>query len=343
MRPLLSALHRPTIRHFPSRVFAATMSTSATAAKADAALYKWASNDGEFRRQVSSFRSAVQRDSQQYPVEKDRYHVYISKACPWASSVYMTILLLGLTDSITITTVDPVMPKDGWFFSNFPGSDLDPIFNAENLRQIYHTVLPDYQGRYTVPIFLDKATKTIVSNESIEIIKFLNSEFGALRVNPSVDDLYPESLRAEIDEMNQFIYDNINNGVYKTGFATAQAVYENHCKNLFESLDKVEAILSSQEFLVGGRFTLVDLRLFVTIIRFDPVYHGHFKCNLKLIEKSYPNIVRWARQIYQTYPVIDKSIDMVHIKAHYYKSHIQINPNQIVPLNNGMDLTVPYK
>jgi len=222
-----------------------------------------------------------------------------------------------------------------------PGAIPDTANGTKRLSEIYRLADPAYNGRWTVPVLWDKKLKTIVSNESADIIRMFNAEFDGLAPKPVRGvTYYPKDLRAEIDEVNGWIYDNINNGVYKTGFATRQAAYEENCRAVFASLDRVESILGEREFLAGGRFTEADIRLFTTIVRFDPVYHGHFKCNVKSIAKDYPNILRWARMVYQM-PKVADTVDMVHIKQHYYGSHKHINPNGIVPLGNGPDLAHP--
>ncbi|KAJ3055693.1 S-glutathionyl-(chloro)hydroquinone reductase [Rhizophlyctis rosea] len=252
--------------------------------------------------------------------------------------------LKGLDKIIGLSVVDFLMGPNGWKFSedkDCPGAIPDNINNAQYLRELYFKAEPGYNGRYTVPVLWDKKKNTIVNNESSEIIRMLNIAFDAFSSAPGVT-YYPENLRPEIDAINEWIYNDINNGVYKSGFATTQEAYEKNCKQLFKSLDRVEGILKENEWLVGGVFTEADLRLFTTIVRFDPVYVGHFKCNLGTIQHDFPSILRWARQIYQI-PGIKDTINMYHIKHHYYMSHVNINPTQVVPLSNGPDLSVPVK
>ncbi|TPX30877.1 glutathione transferase [Synchytrium microbalum] len=311
--------------------------------RSKAPILNWASKDGEFRRQVSSFRDHIASDpAAKFTPDANRYHLYISRACPWAARVHMVRALKGLESVIGLTVVDWNMGKDGWKFSpEVAGCDADTVNNATFLKEIYFKAEPTYSGRFTVPVLWDKKLNTIVNNESSEIIRMLNSNFDAYSSKPGVT-YYPAELAKQIDEINEWIYSDINNGVYKSGFATSQQAYASAASKLFESLDRVEKILAKSQWLVGNQFTEADIRLFTTIVRFDPVYHTHFKANLRSITHDYPNILRWARQIYQTFPEIPQTVNMEHIKGHYYVSHIQINPFQIVPLNNGPDLTVPY-
>ncbi|KAK9711907.1 S-glutathionyl-(chloro)hydroquinone reductase [Basidiobolus ranarum] len=308
-------------------------------------IYKWASKDGEFRRKPSTFRNTISNEEgSDFKPEKGRYHLYISYACPWAHRTLIVRALKGLQDVIGLSIVDYLMQSKGWKFSTpeeTPGSIPDTLYNSEYIREIYFKANPEYDGRFTVPVLWDKKLETIVNNESSEIIRIFNSAFDEFVPEHAKGvSYYPEKLRKEIDDINEWIYDTVNNGVYKSGFATTQEAYEKNCVNVFSSLDKIEKILSEHEFLVGETFTEADIRLWTTIIRFDPVYHGHFKCNIKSIEKDYPHILRWARQIYQL-PNIKETVNMEHIKKHYYMSHININPTQVVPLGNGPDLENP--
>ncbi|RKP09373.1 glutathione S-transferase [Thamnocephalis sphaerospora] len=320
------------------------MSSSTTADAKNADILKWANDKGEFKRQTSSFRDAISRaPDAKFAPEKDRYHLYISLACPWAHRTLLMRSLKGLTPYIGLSVVDYLMGPKGWKFSDpseTPGAIPDTVNHAQFIRELYFKVDPEYAGRFTVPVLWDKKTQTIVNNESSEIIRFFNTEFNDLVPEARDTDFYPEELRAKIDELNEWIYDTVNNGVYKAGFATTQESYEPHCKALFASLDRIETILAGNEYLTGSRFTEADIRLWTTIIRFDPVYHGHFKCNVKSIEKDYPHILRWARQIYQL-PHVAETVNMDHIKRHYYMSHLNINPTAIVPLGNGPDLAHP--
>ncbi|KAG9299544.1 hypothetical protein G9A89_020715 [Geosiphon pyriformis] len=306
----------------------------------DQSILKWASADGEFRRKPSSFRNFISKDpSATFFAEPDRYHLYISWACPWAHRTVIVRALKGLDNIIGLSVVDYLLQEKGWKFSTpeeTPGSIPDTVNNAKFLRELYFKVNPDYTGRFTVPVLWDKKLGTIVNNESSEIIRMFNDVFDDLVPETKGITYYPEHLRPEIDAINEWIYDKVNNGVYKCGFATSQEAYEKNVKPLFESLDRLEEILSKNDFLIADTFTEADIRLWTTIIRFDPVYHGHFKTNLRSIGKDYPNLLRWARQIYQI-PKVAETVNMHHIKHHYYESHRQINPTGIVPVSNGED------
>ncbi|RKP05164.1 glutathione S-transferase [Thamnocephalis sphaerospora] len=302
----------------------------------DAPIYKFASKDGKFHREASQFRNFISRQpDSQFPPEKGRYHLYVNYLCPWAHRALLVRALKGLEDYISVTILHHTLSEKGWFFSNptdTPGTTPDTVNGAKYLSEIYFKANPDYEGRYTIPVLWDKKTKTIVNNESSEIVRFLNSEFNDMLPDGGGIDLYPEDLRAEIDELNDWIYNTVNNGVYKSGFATTQEAYEENCTALFQSLDRIEAILAKKVFLTGDRFTEADLRLF------DPVYHGHFKCNIKSIEKDYPNILRWARQVYQMPK--GNMVNLEHAKRGYYGIK-RLNPTGVVPLGNGPDLSKP--
>ncbi|ORZ25965.1 putative glutathione S-transferase [Absidia repens] len=306
-------------------------------------ILKWASKDGEFHRQTSSFRDFISADSNAiFAAEPDRYHLYISWACPWAHRAALVRSLKGLDSLIGLSVVDFLLGENGWKFSTddeCPGAIPDTVNNAKFIRELYFKANPDYEGRFTVPVIWDKKLKTIVNNESSEIIRMLNTAFNEfIPDDKKALDFYPESLRSEIDDWNTAIYDNVNNGVYKSGFASTQEAYENHVFSVFTWLDKIEKHLATTDYLVGNVFTEADIRLWTTVIRFDPVYFGHFKCNIKGIEKDYPNILKWARRIYQK-PGVSSTVHMDHIKNHYYKSHLQINPTGVVPISNGPDLS----
>ncbi|KAI7851816.1 glutathione S-transferase [Circinella umbellata] len=316
-----------------------------TAKKEQTEILNWASKDGEFRRQQSVFRDQiVDEPGAKFAPERDRYHLYVSLACPWAHRTLMVRELKGLQDFITVSVVDYLLLDKGWKFSpaeECPGAIPDTVNNASYLRDLYFKVNPEYNGRFTVPVLWDKKLDTLVNNESSEIIRMFNTCFDKFLPNDKkAINYYPENIRAEIDELNEWVYDTVNNGVYKSGFATSQQAYENNVYPLFKSLDRIEDILSKSDYLVANTFTEADIRLFTTIIRFDPVYHGHFKCNAKSIEKDYPNILKWARRIYQM-PGVAGTVNMDHIKKHYYMSHRQINPTQIVPIGTGPDLSLP--
>jgi len=289
--------------------------------------------DGAFRRQVSSFRNVVEKGGQFEP-EKGRYHLYVSYACPWATRTLIMRKLKGLEDIISVTIVSPRMGADGWPFAdvdNYPGAETDPIYASKHVRDLYLKADPNYQARFTVPVLWDKKTHTIVNNESSEIIRILNSAFNQYVPEEKASlDFYPADLRAEIDGLNTWVYDSINNGVYRAGFAQKQEAYETAVKEVFEGLDKVEKLLQGKDYLIGGRLTEADIRLFVTIVRFDPVYVGHFKCNLRTIRHGYPNIHRWMRQLYWNNDAFKSSTNFDHIKTHYYWSQANVNPSRVV-------------
>ncbi|KAJ8474123.1 hypothetical protein ONZ51_g7423 [Trametes cubensis] len=291
--------------------------------------------DGSFKRKPSSFRDFIQKGGKFEP-EKGRYHLYVSYACPWATRTLIVRKIKGLEDFIDVSVVSPHMGAHGWPFASadaFPGADNDPLFNAQHIKDLYLRVNPDYEGRFTVPVLWDKKTSTIVNNESSEIIRMFNSAFNdQLPAERAAIDLYPESLRKEIDEINDWVYDTVNNGVYKAGFATTQTAYEAAVKPLFESLDRLEKILEGKDYLVGDQLTEADIRLFVTIVRFDPVYVGHFKCNVRTIRDGYPAIHQWLRKLYWNNDAFSSTCNFDHIKTHYYWSHPHINPHRIVPV-----------
>jgi putative glutathione S-transferase len=249
--------------------------------------------------------------------------------------------LKNLDDKISLTVVDPLMLEEGWTItSSFPGATVDSINDKTRMYQIYAAAKPDYTGRVTVPVLWDKKQNTIVSNESADIIRMLNSAFNAIDGVETSLDLYPQALRTEIDEINASVYDNVNNGVYKSGFATDQKAYEEAVTALFDELDRLETRLSKQRYLVGDRITEADWRLFTTLIRFDAVYHGHFKCNLRRIA-DYPNLSNYMRELYQV-PGVAETVNINHIKHHYYASHRMINPTGIVPLGPIEDFTAHH-
>jgi len=294
--------------------------------------------DGAFKRQENIFRDFVASDgSTEFPAEAGRYHLYISWACPWAHRAAIVRKLKGLEDVIGLTAVDPVRDDRGWAFTG--GEYTDPINGWEFLSEGYLASDPTFDQRVTVPVLWDKQTGRIVNNESSEVIRILDSGFGDL-ANDSVT-LYPEGLRADIDEINSFIYPKVNNGVYKAGFAVSQDVYEREVTDLFDALDVLDARLASQRWLVGSPDpTEADWRLFTTLVRFDPVYVGHFKCNLRRIA-DYPNLSGYLRDLYQQ-PGIAETVRIQEVKDHYYKTHPMINANGIVPLGPVMDLDAPH-
>ena len=287
---------------------------------------------GAFVRQTSAFRERVTADgSSGFPAEAGRYHLYVCYACPWASRTIIFRTLKGLEEVISMTAVDPVRDDQGWkFFADDP----DPVNGYEYLLEAYLRTDPDFSDRVTVPVLWDKETNRAVNNESSEIIRMLTSEFNQWAKNPDLD-LYPEPLRAEIDELNDRIYNSINNGVYRAGFATTQEAYEEAFIELFEALDLMDDRLGESRFLTGSQITEADWRFFVTLIRFDAVYVGHFKCNQRRIA-DYDNLAGYLRDLYQQ-PGIRGTVNMDHIKRHYYITHPRINPTQIVPMGPVLD------
>jgi putative glutathione S-transferase len=307
--------------------------------------YDTKSTGGRFVRHDSVFRNWVTADGTKGPsgengfkAEPGRYHLYVSLACPWAHRTLIFRKLKKLEDAISLSIVDPIMGEEGWTFSDFPGAIRDGVNGKNRLYEVYLLAKPDFSGRVTVPVLWDKARNTIVNNESSEIIRMLNSAFDAF--TDAREDYYPEELRGEIDRINKFVYPNINNGVYRTGFATTQHAYEEAFRDLFSALDEIEKTLSEHRYLTGARITEADWRLFTTLIRFDPVYVGHFKCNLRRIA-DYPNLSNYLRELYQ-WPGISKTVNLTHIKRHYYMSHPQINPTRIVPLGPEINLDAPH-
>lgn len=307
--------------------------------------------DGEYQRKESQFRNWITPDGSAgksgvsgFKAEADRYHLYVSFACPWAHRTLVFRQLKGLEDLITVSVVHPDMHDKGWSFNHdkesaqLYGTTGDALNGDNFIAEKYLAQDPNYQGVNSVPILFDKKNNVIVSNESSEIIRMFNSAFNELTGNTL--DLYPEVLREKIDEVNELVYHAINNGVYKTGFATTQEAYNKNVNALFNALDNIELLLSKQRYLTGSNITEADWRLWVTLIRFDSVYHTHFKCNLKLIEQ-YPNIYHFMLELYQM-PNIAKTVNEAHIKRHYYASHLTINPYGIVPITHKQDWTVPH-
>lgn len=305
--------------------------------------YDTKSTGGHFVRKDSQFRNWVTAEGSAGPTgeggfkaEPNRYHLYISYACPWASRALVMRKLKGLEEMISLSVVHPYMLENGWTFEPGEGVIPDPILNAEYLHQVYTHADPNYSGRVTVPVLYDKKTGKIVNNESSEIMRMLNSAFDEVGATPG--DYYPENLREEIDAMNEKVYHGVNNGVYKAGFATEQAVYEEEVQKLFGVLDELEAHLSTRKYLVGEQLTEADWRLFMTLVRFDSAYYGHFKCNLREL-REYPNLWRYTRELYN-YPGIKETVNFYHIKHHYYGSHPTINPNRIVPFGPILDWSI---
>lgn len=307
--------------------------------------YDTESTGGRFVRKDAAFRNWVTPDGSPGPsgtggfkAEPGRYHLYVSLACPWAHRTLIFRKLKGLEGVIDVSVVHWLMVENGWTFADGPGVVPDPLHGARFLHEIYTKAEPHYTGRVTVPVLWDKVTGTIVSNESSEIIRMFNTAFDACGATPG--DFYPPDLRSEIDAWNARIYDTVNNGVYKAGFATTQDAYEAAFAELFKTLDALEERLDTHRYLLGDRPTEADWRLFTTLVRFDPVYVGHFKCNLRRIV-DYPNLSGYLRELYQM-PGIAKTVDMRHIKGHYYESHRTINPTGIVPVGPVMTLTLPH-
>lgn len=314
-------------------------STNSAATKPSGNTWTTEVNDkGEFIRKPTTFRNWIKKDgSTDFLPEKDRYHIYVSYACPWAHRTLVVLKLKNLSEYISFSTVHWLLADNGWEFNaEYP----DPLNGFDFLRKVYLQSDPEYTGRITVPVLYDKKQKVIVNNESSEIIRMLNSEFNDFPgVNASLD-LYPEALQDKINGLNDWIYNDINNGVYKSGFARSQTAYEAAYENVFKSLDRVESILSSSRYLTGKTLTEADVRLWTTLIRFDPVYVLHFKCNKKRIQ-DYPNISGFMREIYQL-DGVKETVNLFHIKHHYYESHTSINPLRIVPVGPELDYDRPH-
>ena len=304
--------------------------------------YDTESTGGRFVRKAPQFRNWITADGTAGPsgeagftAQADRYHLYVSLACPWAHRTLIYRSLKGLEEFIPISVVHWYMADKGWTFQPGDGVIADPLHSADYMYQVYTAAMPDYSGRVTVPVLWDKHKNTIVSNESPEIIRMFNSAFDVVGAKPG--DYYPEALRTEIDSLNERIYESVNNGVYKCGFATTQEAYEEALTPLFDTLDWLDERLSSQRYLTGSTITEADWRLFTTLIRFDPVYVGHFKCNIRRIA-DYPNLSDYVCDLYQQ-PGIASTVNMQHIKDHYYASHESINPSRVVPVGPDIDFT----
>ncbi|MBY4675403.1 glutathione S-transferase family protein [Marinobacterium arenosum] len=309
--------------------------------------YDTKTSGGKFVRAGAQFRNWIDSDNygfelpadaKRFPAESGRYHLYVSLACPWAHRTLIFRKLKGLEDHISVSVVSPDMLDNGWTFDQSAGASGDALYQSEFMHQIYSRAKPDYTGRVTVPVLWDKQQQTIVNNESSEIIRMLNCAFNELTGNTL--DLYPAELRDEIERWNNYIYPNINNGVYRAGFATEQDAYEEALQSLFSALDTLEAHLAGQRYLAGDRITEADWRLFTTLIRFDAVYVGHFKCNLRRIA-DYPNLSGYLRELYQQ-PGVAETFNLEHIKRHYYYSHDTINPTRIVPVGPELDFDSPH-
>ena len=300
---------------------------------------------GEFIRSESSFRNWVTKDGSAGPggeggfaAEPDRYHLYVSYACPWAHRALIFRALKGLQDVISVSVVHPLMPAESWVFGEYPGATEDHVNHANYLYENYLKADPEFDGLVTVPVLWDRKRQTIVNNESSEIIRMLNSAFDDY--SNSEVDFYPEPLRKEIDTINDIVYNNINNGVYRAGFATTQTAYDKAFDRLFKTMDKLEEMLSKQRYLVGNQVTEADWRLFTTLVRFDAVYYNHFKTNKKRL-MDYPNLWDYTRELYQI-PGVAETVNMDHIKYHYFASHRSINPTGIVPNGPEIDFMLPH-
>jgi putative glutathione S-transferase len=308
--------------------------------------YDTKSTGGEFKRKDSSFRNWLTADGSPGPsgeggfkAEAGRYHLYVSHACPWAHRTMIFRTLKGLENMIGVSVVHPHMGDHGWTFAtDFDGATGDSVNGKQRLYEIYLLARPDYTGRVTVPVLWDKMQGTIVSNESSEIIRMFNSAFDGIGARPG--NFYPQELRGEIDAVNDRVYNTVNNGVYKCGFATTQSAYEEAFIALFDTLDWLDDRLGNKPYLAGEQLTEADWRLFTTLIRFDAIYFGHFKCNKRRIV-DYPNLSSYLRALYQR-PGIAGTVHMDHIKSHYYGSHKSINPTGIVPLGPELDFNAPH-
>lgn len=308
--------------------------------------YDTGKSGGKFQRDEAKFRNWVTADGAAGPsgkggfkAESGRYHLYVSYACPWAHRALIFRAIKGLTDHISISVVHPDMLGEGWTFeTDFDGATGDTLFGLPYMREVYLKDTPDMTGRVTVPVLWDKDTGQIVSNESSEIIRMFNSAFDGITGN--TDDYWPIELRDQIEDINTRVYDTVNNGVYKSGFATTQEAYDEAVGPLFDSLDWIEGILSENRYLAGDTLTEADWRLFTTLVRFDKVYHTHFKCNRKQITE-YPHMWAYVRELYQ-HPAVAETVHFDHITRHYYYSHDMINPNRIVPIGPEPDFLMPH-
>lgn len=305
--------------------------------------YDTEGNGGRFIRQEAQFRNWITPDGSAGPsgeggfkAEPGRYHLYVALACPWANRTLIMRKLKGLEEMVSVSVVNPLMAENGWTFDSEEGVISDPVIDANYLYEVYKHVEPEYSGRVTVPVLYDLKQNKIVNNESSEIMRILNSAFD--EVGAKEGDYYPEKLRPEIDAINEKVYHSVNNGVYKAGFATKQDVYQEEVIKLFDALDELEERLGENRYLVGGQITEADWRLFTTLIRFDSVYYGHFKCNSKHLTE-YQNLWRYTRELYN-WTGISETVNFKHIKAHYYRSHKNINPTGIVPVGPELDFSL---
>ncbi len=301
--------------------------------------------NGHFTRPTTRYRSWITPDGEAGPsgergfvAARGRYHLYVALACPWAHRTVIMRMLKGLEDAVSISVLEPLYGPHGWRFGATPGATPDTVNGKSELAEIYLLADPRFTGRVTVPVLWDKERRTIVNNESAEIIRMLNEAFS--RFTNVTTDYYPPALRAEIDRINDLVYGNVNNGVYRAGFATTQAAYDEAFAALFATLDRLEQQLSRQRYLAGAVITEADWRLFTTLIRFDAVYYGHFKCNLRRIV-DYPNLSNYLRELYQV-PGVAATVSMDHIKTHYYGTHRHLNPRGIIPRGPLLDFTAPH-
>ncbi|WP_431224891.1 glutathione S-transferase family protein [Serratia sp. L9] len=308
--------------------------------------YDTKSTGGRFKRSTSQFRNwitvngeAGEHGKEGFKAQKDRYHLYVSLACPWAHRTLLMRKLKGLEQTIPVSVVHPLMLENGWTFGqDFPAATGDELYHSDYLYQLYLRADPQYSGRVTVPVLWDKQQQTIVSNESADIMRMFNTAFDALGARAG--DYYPAALREKIDTLNGWIYDTVNNGVYKAGFATSQEAYDEAVAGVFASLERLEQILGQHRYLAGDQLTEADLRLWTTLIRFDPVYVTHFKCDKHRIN-DYLNLYGFLRDIYQM-PGIAATVNMAHIRNHYYRSHGTINPHGIISIGPAQDLDEPH-
>ena len=307
--------------------------------------YDTESHKGRFVRQDAAFRNWVTADGSAGPsgeggfkAERGRYHLYVSLACPWAHRTIIMRRLKGLEGMVSMSVVNSFMGSEGWTFEPGPGVVADTINDASRLHEIYTKADPEFTGRVTVPVLWDREHQTIVSNESSEILRMLNSAFDGVGARPG--EYYPEALRAEIDALNEDIYPNVNNGVYRAGFASTQEAYNEAVLQVFDALDRLEERLAKRRYLTGDRVTEADWRLFTTLVRFDPVYVGHFKCNIRRL-RDYPNLWGYVKDLYQLRGIAE-TVDIDYIKAHYYESHTAINPTGIVPKGPVIDYSTPH-
>ena len=307
--------------------------------------YDTKESEGRFVRSESQFRNWVTRHGEPGPTgsggfkaEPGRYHLYVALACPWSHRTLILRALKGLDRIISVSVTHWFMGAEGWTFEDGPGVIPDLIHGARCVHEIYNAAAPGYTGRVTVPVLWDRQTGKIVSNESADIIRMLNKAFDT--VGATVGDYYPEALRSDIDAINSEIYERINNGVYKAGFATSQAAYEEAVEPLFVTLDRLEDLLGKQRYLCGSQITEADWRLFPTLVRFDPVYVGHFKCNIRRLS-DYPNLWAYTRELFQ-WPGVRETVNFEHIRRHYYVSHESINPTRIVPAGPSVDFERPH-